>query len=117
MCGRAGRGIRTRCEMPGAESLKGLVYQQRYMYRCVLSQVALVATGSAGATARVVKFSVEGWLGADGPVWDIVFEFSDGIVELHECKDTAIAKEDRLTFYDRLRRQIASGTPAEKIRP
>ncbi len=103
--------------MPGAESLGGLVYQQRYTYFCVLSQLALEATGTADATARVVKFSVEGWIGDHGPVWDIVFEYSDGVLELHESKDTAIAKGDRLTFYDRLRRQIAAGTPADKIRP
>lgn len=102
--------------MPGAESLGGLVYQQRYVHFRVLSQLALQAIGP-NAAPHIVKFSVEGWTRENGPVWDIIFEFSDGMWELHECKDTAIAKEDRLIFYDRLRRQIAAGTPAEKIRP
>ncbi|HEX4129569.1 MAG TPA: hypothetical protein VHZ24_05965 [Pirellulales bacterium] len=103
--------------MPGAESLGGLVYQQRYVHFRVLGQVALKAAGTTNGAVYVVRFSVEGWSGDAGPVWDIIFEFSDGALELHECKDTAITKEDRLIFYDRLRRQIASGTPAEKIRP
>jgi hypothetical protein len=103
--------------MPGAESLGGLIYQQRYVHFRVLSQVALKAAGATSDAPHVVKFSVEGWNGDQGPVWDIIFEFSNGTLELHECKDTAISKEDRLIFYDRLRRQIASGTPAEEIRP
>lgn len=103
--------------MPGAESLGGLVYQQRYVHFRVLSQVALKATGSTNTVPDVVKFSVEGWIGENGPVWDIIFEFADGTLDVHECKDTAITKNDRLIFYDRLRRQIAAGTPAEKIRP
>ncbi len=103
--------------MPGAESLGGLVYQQRYVHFRVLSQVALKTAGTTNGVPDVVRFSVEGWTDTESPVWDIIFEFSDGTLDLHECKDTAITKKDRLIFYDRLRRQIASGTPAGKIRP
>ncbi|MBI3866042.1 MAG: hypothetical protein HY290_29545 [Planctomycetia bacterium] len=39
------------------------------------------------------------------------------MVDVHECKDTAITKDDRLTFYDRLRRELAAGTAADRIRP
>ncbi|WLD14362.1 hypothetical protein [Planctellipticum variicoloris] len=103
--------------MPGEESLSGLIYQQRYAHYRVLSQLAVTSAGLSGGMPELSRFVVEGREGIDGPIWDIVFEFSDGSLDLHECKDTAIAKVDRLIFYDRLRRDVATGTSAEKISP
>jgi hypothetical protein len=103
--------------MAGEDSLLGLVYQQRYAHYRVLSQLALDMAKISGGPAELVRFIVEGRGGVGGPIWDVVFEFPNGVLDVHECKDTAIAKEDRLTFYDRLRREVAGGTPVDKIRP
>ncbi|ADB18094.1 hypothetical protein Psta_3431 [Pirellula staleyi DSM 6068] len=103
--------------MPGEDSLLGLVYQQRYVQHRVLSQLALDAAKIVGGHAKLVRFVVEGRGGVVGPIWDILFEYSDGVLDLHECKNTTITKEDRLTFYDRLRREIAGGTAADRIHP
>lgn len=103
--------------MPGDESLSGLVYQQRYAHYRVLNQLAVDVTRISGGSPELARFIVEGRSGDGGPIWDIVFQFRDGALDLHECKDTQIAKEDRLTFYDRLRREVAAGTPAALIHP
>lgn len=102
--------------MSGAASLRGLVYQQRYLALRVLSALGLRAAGIASDDPTLVEFSIEGRTSDEGPIWDVRLAFSDGAVNLHECKDTEITKDDRLTFYDRLRREVASGTPAGRIR-
>ena len=44
------------------------------------------------------------------PTWDVRSRSPTAPVRLAECKDTEITKDDRLTFYDRLRKEVASGT-------
>src|SRR6185312_15882541 len=103
--------------MSGAISLRGLVtYQQRYVSFRVLSALAVRTMG--GRRAReVTGFSVEGSTRSGAPSWDVLLRFRDRSVDLHECKDTAITRDDRLTFYTRIRREITSGTPIDGISP
>lgn len=103
--------------MPGAESLEGLIYQQRWIYFRVLSELATESLGGDSSAAAISGFSVEGWLNDDGPVWDVVVEYDDGRVDLVECKDTAIGKEDRRTFYKRIRKEIVAGFNPSKFHP
>ena len=66
---------------------------------------------------QIVGFAVEGKGNADAPVWDVRLSYSDKTVDLHECKDTAITRDDRLAFYTRIRAEIASGTSATEVAP
>lgn len=104
--------------MGGETSLRGLAgYQQRYVTVRVLADLAARAIGENAAVPHLVEFSIEGQTSDDAPSWDVRFVDSDGKIELHECKDTQISRQDRLVFYDRLRKEVASGTPIERIRP
>lgn len=104
--------------MGGASSLRGLAgYQQRYVTVRVLGELGRRALAENNADPVLIEFSIEGRTSDDAPSWYVRFAFSDGNVDLHECKDTAITRPDRLAFYDRLRREVASGTAAERIRP
>lgn len=102
--------------MSGAANLKGLIYQQRYVMFRVLSALGLRTAGTATNNTTILGFSVEGRTTTEGPIWDVRIAFADAMVDLCECKDTEISKDDRLTFYDRLRKEVASGTPADQIR-
>lgn len=68
--------------MPGEESLSGLIYQQRYAHYRVLSQLALATAGVGVGLPALSRFVVEGRSGNSGPIWDIVFDFPDGDVDL-----------------------------------
>lgn len=103
--------------MSGATNLKGLVFQQRYTTYRVLIDVAERAMFAEPVEPHIRRFSIEGRASEDSPVWDIRLELDNDDVELTECKDTAITRKDRLTFYDRLRKEVASGTLPEKIQP
>ena len=96
--------------MGGASSLRGLAgYQQRYVTVRVLGELGRRALAENAADPVLAEFSIEGQTSDDAPSWDVRFAFSDGNVDLHECKDTAITRSDRLAFYDRLRKEVASG--------
>jgi hypothetical protein len=104
--------------MGGASSLRGLAgYQQRYVTVRVLGELGRRALAENAPDPVLIEFSIEGQTSDDAPSWDVRFAFSDGNVDLHECKDTTITRSDRLAFYDRLRKEVASGTPAERIGP
>ena len=103
--------------MSGAASLKGLVYQQRYVTYRVLSLLSEQAIGTNAGAPTITAFSIEGKTAGDSPVWDVWISFGDGSSDFDECKDTAIDKKDRLTFYTRIRKEIALGTPATTINP
>ena len=104
--------------MGGASSLRGLAgYQQRYVTVRVLGELGRRSLAESIADTVLTEFSIEGQTSDAAPSWDVRFAFSDGNVDLHECKDTAITRQDRLAFYDRLRKEVASGTPAARIRP
>jgi hypothetical protein len=66
---------------------------------------------------QLCGFSIEGRTSENAPCWDVRLVFTDGTVELAECKDTKVTRADRLIFYDRLREEIASGTPPGRITP
>ncbi|MGA2701683.1 MAG: hypothetical protein ABSH35_11375 [Isosphaeraceae bacterium] len=103
--------------MSGAESLKGLVYQQAYASFRVLNALSQKVLEADLTGPVLTEFLIEGRTTSDAPIWDIHLAFSDGGIDFHECKDTTISREDRHIFYKRLRRQIASGTSAKAIRP
>jgi len=103
--------------VPGAESLEGLIYQQRYVYLRVLSQLAAEAMESDDSGKSISDFSVEGWTTEDGPVWDVIVAYCDGRMDLVECKDTGIQKDDRSTFYKRIRKEVAGGVDPSKLQP
>jgi hypothetical protein len=103
--------------MSGATSLSGLVYQQRYMTFLVMSGLGhqVIDTDPGGTT--ITQFAIEGRTSDNAPVWDIWIRYGNGSLDFVECKDTAIEAKDRRVFYDRLRSEIASGVPAQSIRP
>src|SRR5262245_44885893 len=68
-------------------------------------------------TSTITAFSIEGRTSENAPVWDVWIRYGDDTRDFAECKDTAIEADDRRVFYRRLRREVASGTPAEFIRP
>jgi hypothetical protein len=104
--------------MSGATNLRGLAgYQQRYLTFRVLSALGMRSLGQESTGPVLRAFSIEGRTSENAPCWDVRLEFTDDTVELEECKDTEITRADRLIFYDRLREEIASGTPAERITP
>jgi hypothetical protein len=103
--------------MSGADSLRGFVYQQRFVTFRVLGNVSLRAAALAGGLPGIAKFWIEGRTSKDSPVWDVSIEYIDASIDLDECKDTGIDKDDRLVFYDRIRTEIASGIAADRIRP
>src|SRR5258708_5401599 len=104
--------------MNGASSLRGLItYQQRYVAHRVLSELAVRTMTTADQERQIVDFAVEGKESGDSPIWDVRLSYSDKTVDLHECKDTAITRVDRLAFYTRVRSEIASGTPADVLSP
>lgn len=103
--------------MAGAESLRGFIYQQRFITFRTLGSLALRTAALAAGRPAIAKFSIEGRTSNDSPVWDVRIEYTDASIDLDECKDTGIDRDDRLTFYDRIRKEIASGTPADRIRP
>lgn len=103
--------------MSGAASLGGLVYQQRYLTFRVMSGLGQQVLDTIPGTHRITQFSIEGRTSGDAPVWDVWIRYGDGTLDCIECKDTAIEACDRRIFYRRLRREVASGTPAKSIRP
>src|SRR3984957_13399093 len=104
--------------MSGATSLRGLAgYQQRYVTFRVLGALGMRVLAQGSTNPVLTEFWIEGRGSVDAPCWDVRFAFNDGTVDLHECKDTKITRPDRLDFYDRLRKEVAAGTPAERVRP
>jgi hypothetical protein len=98
----------------GATGLGGYIYQQDYLaYRVLASVVARSLDGTALPSLQ--SFKIEGQASASGPSWDLILSSSNGGIELLECKDTEITKEDRAVFYKRVRREIASSVSAERI--
>jgi len=98
----------------GATGLGGYIYQQDYLaYRVLASVVARTLDG--GALPSLQSFKIEGRVSESGPSWDLVLSNSPGSIQLLECKDTEIAKDDRAIFYKRVRREVASGVDAETI--
>lgn len=90
------------------------LYQQDYLaYRVLASVVARTLDG--GALPSLQSFKIEGRSSESGPSWDLVLSNSPGGIELLECKDTEIAKDDRAIFYKRVRREVASSVDAETI--
>ncbi|MEX2119726.1 MAG: hypothetical protein WD847_09035 [Pirellulales bacterium] len=104
--------------MNGATSLRGLAgYQQRYVTYRVLGALGMRVLAQDWTEPILTEFSIEGRSSEGAPSWDVGFAFTGGIVDLHECKDTKITRPDRLAFYDRLRKEVASGTHADRVRP
>src|SRR5271157_1749866 len=103
--------------MSGAASLGGYVYQQRYMTFRVMSGLGQQVVDTSPGSSTIRQFSIEGRTSNDAPVWDIWIRYSNGSFDFIECKDTAIEASDRRVFYNRLRREVASGIPTEFIRP
>ena len=101
--------------MSGGETgLGGYVYQQDYLaYRGLASVVARTLDG--GALPSLQSFKIEGRASESGPSWDLVLSNSPGGIDLLECKDTEITKDDRAIFYKRVRREVASGVDTETI--
>ena len=98
----------------GAAGLGGYVYQQDYLaYRVMASVWARTFDGAALQSLQ--SFKIEGRASQSGPRWDLVLGSSAGSIELLECKDTEITKDDRAIFYKRVRREVASGADAETI--
>jgi hypothetical protein len=98
----------------GATGLGGYIYQQDYLtYRVLASVVARTLDG--GVLQSLQSFKIEGRVSESGPLWDLVLRNSPGGIQLLECKDTEIAKDDRAIFYKRVRREVASGVDAETI--
>ena len=98
----------------GATGLGGYVYQQDYLaYRGLASVVARTLDG--GALPSLQSFKIEGRASESGPSWDLVLSNSPGGIDLLECKDTEITKDDRAIFYKRVRREVASGVDTETI--
>jgi hypothetical protein len=58
---------------------------------------------------------VESRTSPTGPAWDIRLELADGLIQLRECKDTKISKEDREVFYRRVRKELAAGTLPNRL--
>ena len=94
----------------GAHGLAGYVYQQDYVAFRVLGSQAKRLLIPDDIEDCVASFKVEGRQTPEGPAWDAAWTLEDGTVHLRECKDTAITRDDRKTFYLRVRREIAEGT-------
>ncbi|NLS98065.1 MAG: hypothetical protein GXX96_38535 [Planctomycetaceae bacterium] len=99
----------------GASGLAGYVYQQLYVAYRVLAAVATECLDIADRPPSIGSFGVEAQSTPTGPAWDVRLELTDGCIQLRECKDTAISKKDRKTFYRRIRKEVASGTPASRL--
>ena len=98
----------------GASGLSGYVYQQDYLAFRALASAAAKALGD-GTLRPIESFSIEGRTSADGPAWDLILCDALASVELRECKNTNITKEDREIFYKRVRKEVHSGTSPESL--
>ncbi len=94
----------------GAHALAGYVYQQDYAAFRILGSEAKRLLIPDDIEDCVASFKVEGRQTPQGPAWDVAWMLEDGTIHLRECKDTAITRNDRKTFYLRARRQIVEGT-------
>ena len=99
--------------MNGGAALTGHIYQQNFVAFSLLSSEASRLLIDNGPSIRA--FAIEGRTTDTGPAWDVRFERENDTVELLECKDTAITRDDRITFYRRVRREIAAGTSHEVL--
>lgn len=99
--------------MNGGTSFAGYIYQQEFVAFSLLTSEASRLLINNGSSIRA--FAIEGRTTESGPAWDVRFEREDGSVELLECKDTPITRDDRITFYKRVRREIAAGTSPEVL--
>ncbi len=99
----------------GATGLGGYVYQQDYLAFRLLSAAAAGLIGDT-TLQLVSEFTIEGKASDQGPSWDIILRVPSGVTELLECKNTAITKADRATFYKRVRAETLSGLPVLQMR-
>ncbi len=100
----------------GASGLAGYVYQQDYAaFKLLASEATRILTPDV-TSRSISRFKIEGRCQSRGPVWDVVWTYEDGSIEFFECKNTAITREDRLTFYKRVRKELAAGADAENFR-
>ena len=86
----------------GACAQDGFTYQKDYMAFRILASEAKRRLIPDDIDDCIASFMVEGGPAADGPVWDVAWTLEDAAVHLRECKDTAITRNDRKTFYFRV---------------
>src|SRR5262249_9154995 len=103
-----------RCAMSGAAAQSGFVYQQDYAAFRILGSEAKRILAPNDSDHLITFFEIEGRQAPNGEVWDVALTHQNGVVELRECKDTAITAEDRTTFYKRVRR-VANGRDPAKL--
>lgn len=96
--------------MSGARGLGGYVYQQDYAALRILGSEVERLLVPDDADNCIASFKVEGRETPEGPAWDVAWTYESGAVHLRECKDTKIQRDDRETFYLRVRKEIAAGT-------
>ena len=100
----------------GASAQDGFTYQKDYVAFRVIASEAKRLLLPDDVSKCIVSFKVEGRQAEEGPAWDVAWTLENGIVHLRECKDTAITRPDRETFYRRVRRKIANGTDFSHLR-
>ena len=99
----------------GASGVGGYIYQEDYLAYRILASVVAKAIGD-NALRVIESFQIEGRMSEAGPSWDLILKNTGNEVELLECKDTAITKQDREIFYKRVRAEVHSGTNSATMR-
>ena len=92
--------------MSGSAAVSGFVYQQDYCAFVLLASEARRLLALDSARDCVDSFSCEGRVDENGEVWDMCWYQRNGEVAFRECKDTAITKSDRESFYRRIKREF-----------
>jgi len=99
----------------GASGFRGYVYQANYAACRILCSVAVKRLTDDDLTSSIQEFTIEGRCDSEGEVWDVILKKEDGSIELLECKDAEITKEDRRIFYSRIRRELSSADDKSKV--
>ncbi len=104
--------------MPGDTARRGFQFQDRYLLHCLLMEAADYIGGDRNSPKR---FGIEARTGTATleftPMWDVTIEERD-IWDVVEVKSGKLSKDDRLTFWRRLKRELAFARDSQKrIRP
>lgn len=101
--------------MSGASGIGGYTYQKDYAAFRILSAEAMRLLDVNGEGDFVESFVVEGPSAEGGTAWDIIWKTTGGGVNVRECKDTEIKKPDRIKFYRRVRKEVATAGDSGRL--
>lgn len=98
----------------GSAALSGFTYQKDYAALRILSSEALRLLDVGNISECIDSFVIEGPAIDGSTAWDFVWRTGNNF-DLRECKDTEITKDDRRTFYRRVRRAVAVGINPDQL--